>query len=67
MADIGYNDGIAAGMNALRDLAPSKTLLVKEGGKWQPISTLQDIPLESWKAIDKLQRTLQILKEAHDA
>ena len=64
---IGNQDGIKAACNRLRDLDPSGTLLQKAGGSWPDISTLQQIPVSSWKAYDKLQRTLQILKEDHDA
>jgi hypothetical protein len=67
MTPIGPNDGIAAGCNRLRDLDPQGTLLVKTGGKWPPLSSLSTVPLDQWKAWDKLQRTLQILKDDHDA
>ena len=66
MSAIGNQDGIKAAMNRLRDLDPSGTLLKKQGGSWPDISTLPS-DLDSWKAYDKLQRTLQILKNDHDA
>lgn len=62
---IGSQDGITAAVNRLRDLDPGGTLLVKSGGKWPDISTLPS-DLSTWKAYDKLQRTLQILKNDHD-
>jgi len=67
MTKIGSQDGIKAACNRLRDLDPSGTLLQKAGGSWPDISTLQGTPVESWRAYDKLQRTLQILKDDHDA
>jgi len=63
---IGNQDGIKAAMNRLRDLDPSGTLLKKSGGSWPDISTLPP-DLDTWKAYDKLQRTLQILKQDHDS
>lgn len=67
MPVIGYNDGIAAAVNRLRDMDPSGTKLVKGAdGKWPPITSLPP-DLSTWKAYDKLQRTLQILKDDHDA
>jgi len=66
MQEIGKNDGVAAEYNALRDLDPSKTLLVKDAkGKWPDISTLTQ-PLDQWKAWDKGQRSKQILVDDHD-
>jgi hypothetical protein len=62
---IGNQDGIAAATNRLRDLDPAGTLLVKAGGKWPDLSTLTQ-PVKDWKGYDKLQRTLQILKDDHD-
>lgn len=63
---IGSQDGITAAMNRLRDMDPKGTKLKKGAdGKWPSISTLEDIPLDQWKAYDKLERTLRILKEAH--
>jgi hypothetical protein len=64
---IGQQDGIKAAVNRLRDLDPAGTLLVKADGKWPDISTLESIPIGQWKAFDKLQRTLQILKDDHDS
>jgi hypothetical protein len=64
---IGSQDGIKAAVNRLRDLDSGGTLLVKDAsGKWPDISTLTQ-PLDQWRAYDKLQRTLQVLKEDHDA
>jgi hypothetical protein len=64
---IGNQDGIKASVNALRDLDPTKTLLVKDPASgWPDLSTLPT-DLGKWKAWDKLQRTLQILKDDHDA
>jgi len=63
---IGSQDGITAAMNRLRDMDPKGTKLKKGAdGKWPSIDTLEDIPLDQWKAYDKLERTLRILKEAH--
>jgi hypothetical protein len=68
MEPIGYQDGIVAEYNALRDLYPSKTLLVKDPkGGWPSLDTLADVPLEQWKAWDKAQRRAQMLKDDHDA
>lgn len=66
MSAVGNQDGITAAMNRLRDLDPAGTLLVKKSGKWPEISTLPP-ELDQWKAYDKLQRTLQVLKNDHDA
>jgi len=66
MGAIGYQNGITAAMNRLRDLDPKGTILVKSGGKWPSIDTIQNVPLENWKAWDKLERTLTILKDDHD-
>jgi len=66
MPAIGSQDGIVAAVNRFRDLDPAGTLLVKQGNKWPDISTLPS-DLSKWKAYDKLQRTLQILKDDHDA
>jgi hypothetical protein len=65
MQKIGSQDGIKAAVNALRDLDPSKTLLVKVGKDWPDIASLPP-DMGKWKAWDKLQRTLQILKDDHD-
>jgi len=64
---IGNQDGIKASVNRLRDLDPAGTKLKKSGGSWPDISTLPQNQLDSWGAWDKLQRTLQILKNDHDA
>jgi hypothetical protein len=67
MPDIGYQDGITAAMNRLRDLDPKGTVLAKgPDGKWPGIETLTT-PVDQWKAYDKLERTLTILKDDHDA
>jgi len=66
MPKIGPQDGITAEMNRLRDLDPGGTKLVKGAdGKWLKLDQLT-IPLDAWGAIDKLQRTLQILHDDHD-
>jgi len=63
---IGSQDGIVAAFNRLRDLDNKGTKLVKGAdGKWPSLETLEDVPLDQWKAYDKLQRTIQILKNAH--
>ena len=71
MTEIGYQHGIVAGMNGLRDLDPSKTLLKKKDGKWPSIDTLSDpetgVPLDQWKAWDKMERAFTILVHDHDA
>lgn len=67
MPDIGPNHGVTASMNRLRDLDPKGTLLIKQDGKWPPLSNLQNIPVSEWKAYDKLERTLTILVQDHDA
>jgi hypothetical protein len=67
MTEIGYQHGIVAGMNGLRDLDPAKTLLQKEGSKWPSIDTLADVPLDQWKAWDKMERAFTILVYDHDA
>jgi hypothetical protein len=66
MSEIGSQDGIKAAMNRLRDLDPGGTLLQKSSSGWPDISTLSP-NLDTWKAWDKLQRTLTILKTDHDA
>ena len=66
MSEIGNQDGITAACNRFRDMDPGGTLLKKAGGKWPDISTLPT-DVSTWKAYDKLQRTLQILKSDHDA
>jgi len=63
---VGGQDGIKAACNRLRDLDPAGTKLKKQGSSWPDISTLPG-NLDSWGAWDKLQRTLQILKNDHDA
>ena len=63
---IGSQHGVVAEYNALRDLDPTKTLLKKVGGKWEDLSTLNSVPLSSWKAWDKAQRTKTILVNDHD-
>ena len=66
MTEIGYQHGIVAGMNGLRDLDPSKTLLKKVDGKWPSIDSLM-VPLDQWKAWDKMERAFTILVHDHDA
>jgi hypothetical protein len=63
---VGSQDGIKAAMNRLRDLDPDGTLLKKAADGWPDISTLTQ-PVDQWKAYDKFQRTMQILKNDHDA
>jgi hypothetical protein len=67
VSQIGSQDGIVAAINRWRDLDPAGTLLKKKDGKWPDISTISAKPLDEWKAYDKLQRTLSILKADHDA
>lgn len=59
---IGDQDGISASANRLRALDPGGTIVPQ--GK-----TIDDLtqPLSQWKAWDKLERTLRILKDDHDA
>jgi len=61
MPEIGDQDGIRASTNRLRALDPGGTI-VPQG------QTIDDLtqPLSQWKAWDKLERTLQILKDDHD-
>jgi hypothetical protein len=66
MSAIGSQDGIKAAINRLRDLDPGGTLLKKGSSGWPDISSLPS-DVSQWKAWDKLQRTLQILKNDHDA
>lgn len=64
---IGSQDGVTAAMNRLRELDPGGTSLVKDAkGKYPPVETLT-IPLDQQKAWDKLERTLTILVDDHDA
>jgi hypothetical protein len=66
MQVIGTQHGITAAVNRMRTLDPSGTLLVADSkGKWPSISTLT-APLDQWKAYDKLERTLLILRTDHD-
>jgi len=66
MTKIGDQDGIVAYHNRMRDLDPKGTKLVKGAdGKWPSLDTLT-LPLNQWGAIDKHQRTDQILKNDHD-
>jgi hypothetical protein len=68
MTLIGYNDGIAAEYNRLRDMDPGGTILKKDSkGKWLPLSSLDSVPLDDWKAYDKAERRARILKDDHDA
>jgi hypothetical protein len=66
MTEIGYQHGITAMMNRLRDLDPGGTILKKEGGKWPSIDTLT-VPVDQWKAYDKAERAFTILVHDHDA
>ena len=67
MGEIGSQDGIVAFHNRQRDLDPKGTKLVKGAdGKWPSLDTLT-LPLEQWGAIDKHQRSDQILVDDHDA
>jgi hypothetical protein len=66
MEKIGNQHGITAAMNRLRDLDPGGTALIRGEEGWPDISTLPP-DLNKHKAWDKLQRTLQILKDDHDA
>lgn len=63
---IGSQDGVTASANRWRDLDPGGTLLVKTGSKWPSIDTLAGVPMDKWKAYDKLERALSILVEDHD-
>lgn len=67
MTIIGSQHGITAACNRLRDLDPLGTILTKQGGKWPPLSTLDGFDPSTWKAWDKLERTLSILAADHDA
>jgi hypothetical protein len=62
---IGYQHGITAMMNRLRDMDPEGTVLVKSGGKWPSIDTIP-VPLDQWKAYDKAERAFTILCYDHD-
>jgi hypothetical protein len=68
MSKIGSQDGIVAFHNRQRDLDPAGTLLVKgKDGRWPDMNqALAGVPVDQWKAIDKHQRTEQILKDDHD-
>jgi len=66
MATIGSQDGIKAATNRLRDLDPKGTKLKKGPSGWPDISSLPS-DVSTWGAYDKLQRTLQILADDHDA
>lgn len=63
---IGSQDGVTASCNRLRDMDPAGTLLKKSGSKWPSIDTLAAMPLDQWKAYDKLERALKILVTDHD-
>lgn len=65
---IGTQHGITAAVNRMRTLDPKGTLLVQgTDGKWPPLNAIEDVPIDKWKAYDKLERTLSILREDHDA
>jgi hypothetical protein len=67
MTLIGSQDGITAACNRLRYLDPQGTKLQQDGkGNWLPLSSLT-IPVDQYGAWDKLQRSLQILVDDHDA
>lgn len=67
MTLIGKQHGVTAIANMHRDDHPEKTLLMRgPDGKWPPLSTLADISLDKWKAIDKWERSETILVEDHD-
>lgn len=68
MQTIGTNDGVAATLNRLRTLDPAGTILKPDAkGKYPAdLSSLDGVPLDQWKAYDKLQRSLKILVADHD-
>lgn len=66
MTLIGYQSGVRAAVNRLRDLDPNGTALKKTGGKWPAVETLP-ADMSRWGAWDKLERTLGILAFDHDA
>lgn len=66
MQKIGSQDGVTASCNRLRDRDSAGTRLVKTGGKWPSIDTLASVPLDQWKAYDKLERALTLLVADHD-
>jgi hypothetical protein len=67
METIGTQHGVTSALNRLRTLDPGGTILsVDAQGKWAPLSTLSGVPLDKWKAWDKLERTLTILVQDHD-
>jgi hypothetical protein len=70
---IGYQHGITAMMNRLRDMDPDGTVLVKvpdpeKPGRmmWPSIDTITK-PLDQWKSYDKAERAFTILCYDHDA
>ena len=64
---IGYQSGVRAAVNRLRDLDPKGTAAKKGAdGKWLPLNTLPP-DMSKWGAWDKLERTLGILVGDHDA
>jgi hypothetical protein len=68
MTTIGNQHGVTAAINRLRTLDPAGTALKRNAdGTWPSITTLSGTPQSSWKAYDKLERTLQILVADHDA
>lgn len=66
MTQIGPNHGATAACNRLRSLDPKGTKVQQKDGKWESIGTLT-IPVEEWGAWDKLERSLKLLCEDHDA
>jgi hypothetical protein len=68
MQKIGSQHGVTSAMNRMRTLDPKGTLLVADSftGKWPPLSSLASVPIDQWKAYDKLERSLTILVQDHD-
>ena len=68
MTEIGYWNGVPAAVNRLREMDPGGTILRKgSDGKWPKLETISSVPLSSWKAWDRLERTLTLLVAAHDS
>lgn len=65
--DIGSQDGIRAAVNRLRADDPGGTLAPEGVPKGADLAEYLGKPVDQWKAYDKLERTLQILKDDHDA
>ena len=65
---IGSQHGATAMANTFRDAWPNKTILKKKAdGSWPPISTIDSVPQDQWKAIDKWERAQLILVQDHDS